>query len=428
MEKIITGKILRGDVKCIPSKSMAHRMYIAAALAAVRNTELIRDGGWLNKVACDFESEDIRATKNALGALLAAYAQKQGSNDYDNERISDIDCGESGSTLRFIVPVAAALGIRARFVMHGRLGARPMGPLCEALESHGCRFDTGASEDGKTAYLYLFGRLEGGEFTIPGDISSQFITGLLFAIPLLGEKGRINVTGRLESFPYIAMTLSVLKMAGICAEYAGDESCFVIQKSSGYNTCDFSVEGDWSNAAFWLCASALNPANKIKCLGLDTASEQGDRRILDVLQRFGAKVEYEEGITVISSGELCPTEIDAADIPDLIPVISVVAAAANGTTRIKNAARLRYKESDRLEAISHMLTALGGEVKELPDGLLIVGKGRLAGGTVDSFGDHRIAMSAAVAAQICDGPVTITNAAAVNKSYPGFYEVLEALA
>ncbi|MBQ5970741.1 MAG: 3-phosphoshikimate 1-carboxyvinyltransferase [Clostridia bacterium] len=397
MTVTLTNAPLSWTVDAIASKSAAHRMLICAALA---------DGP--SVLSLNATSEDIHATLRclcALGATITADGDcltVTPPAQYPEE--ADFDCGESGSTLRFLVPIAAALGIKASFTGRGRLPQRPMQPLLDALRSHGVAVADGVP-------LRISGKLRPGVFTVPGNISSQFITGLLLALPLCGGESLLRVQGSLESRPYVDLTMQALSRFGVMIPEKANS--FDIP-AARYRHGNFIVEGDWSNAAFWLCAG-------VAVRGLDMTSVQGDRRVLDCLRAFGATVDAADGAVRADCGGLHGCEINAADIPDLVPVLAVLAAAATGRTRIVGAARLRLKESDRIAATAAMLTALGGTVQETDDGLLIDGRPTLAGGTVDGAGDHRIVMAAAVAAQRCAGPVTICGAEAVNKSYPSFF-------
>ena len=393
MKAVVKKPAKMGTVRAITSKSMAHRMMIAQTLSEGRST-----------VVCTDTSEDIEATRRCLEALRS-----------DGE-VKQLYCGESGSTLRFLLPVAAALGLECEFHMEGRLPKRPLSPLYEEMLSKGCSL----SPQGQNP-LHLSGRLTGGRYTIPGDISSQYITGLLFALPLAREDSRIDIAGRLESSPYIDLTLQALADSEI--KVVSDDKGFDIPGGQRYRlTGEHHIEGDWSNAAFWLCMSMMT-GGSISCSGLDMNSRQGDRMILDVLESMGASIICEDGAVSVSAepGRLRGAVIDASEIPDLVPAIATVAVAARGQTRITNAGRLRLKESDRLKSVSAVLKALGADISELSDGLVINGSGSIRGGCADSFGDHRIAMMAATAACISRGEITISGAEAVNKSYPEFY-------
>lgn len=403
-----------GAVRIPASKSQAHRLLVCAALGE-EETEIF----------CDGISKDIAATMACLGALGAEIKEtKQGgilvkpiSAPPAGEVI--LPCGESGSTLRFLLPAAGALGARARFKMEGRLPERPLAPLDRELTAHGMSLE----KRGDT--LVCSGKLRPGDYRLPGDVSSQYISGLLMALPLLPGESVLQVTGKIESSAYITMTGDALRLAGLAL--TPDRGCWVIPGGVKYRLPRaLSVEGDYSNAAFFLCAGAMSERG-ISVTGLNPDSHQGDRAVLDILRRFGAETERRQGEILCRGGVLRGCEIDAAPIPDLIPVLSVLAAGAAGETRVINAGRLRLKESDRLRSTTEMLKALGAEIRELPEGLVIRGGKRLRGGRVDACGDHRIAMSAAVAAGICTGTVTVEGAECVAKSYPRFWADYEAL-
>lgn len=396
MERRIFPHPLGGSICAIPSKSQAHRLLICAALS---------DGETV--IHCPQTSADIEATAGCLRSLGSAISYEKGCYRVLPIRSKPehpcLDCSESGSTLRFLLPVAAALGGRTDFLLRGRLAQRPLSPLWEEMERHGCTLSR-PRED----LLRCEGTLTGGSFRLAGNISSQFISGLLFALPLLKEPSDIMLTTPLESVGYVEMTKAAL--AAFDHRYHSHGS--------------YRVEGDWSNAAFWLCAGALSRPVTVK--GLSPDSPQGDRQISSLLEAFGAKTAWtEEGFTV-SPAPLHGIDIDAGDIPDLVPPLALLAACAKGRSRIYNARRLRIKESDRLQSVAHTLNALGGQVEITSDGLNITG-GTLTGGRVDSYNDHRIAMLAAIASCVCQGEVQLTGSGAVNKSYPRFWEDFAAM-
>lgn len=393
MDRTILPAGLSGTVGAIASKSAAHRLYICAALA-----------GGTTQIRCGTTSKDIEATRACLQAMA--------------ENGAELPCGESGSTLRFLLPVVAALGQKTSFRMEGRLPQRPLAPLDAQLTAHGVCLSR-PRED----LLQITGQLQPGDYVLPGDVSSQYISGLLFALPLLPRHSTLTVTGKMESAPYIDMTLDALAKFGV--RFRKENNTYYISPQRFICPGAVQVEGDWSNAAFWLCAGALS--GPVTVSGLDTKSLQGDKAIIGLLAVFGAKVTVCENHVTVCPGTLNAVEIDASAIPDLVPVLSVVAASAAGTTRIYNAQRLRLKESDRIASVRNMLTALGSHVEETEDGLLIHGGNPLTGGTVDSCNDHRIAMAAAVASACCTGPVTVLGAEAVNKSYPDFWSDFELL-
>ena len=396
-----------GVIQIPASKSQAHRMLICAALSR-EPSRLILDGF----------SADIEATMQCLEALGARCEETANGLSVTPVGVcpaqARLDVGESGSTLRFLLPVLGALGVQAEIRMHGRLPERPLSPLWEVLEAHGMRLQ----QDG--TILHTDGQLIAGDYSLPGNVSSQFISGLLFALPLLGGNSTLTVTGALQSARYVSMTEQALAEAGILTKKDGP----VWQIGGGQRYASpavQTVEGDWSNAAFFLCMGALS-ATGVTVTGLNSTSLQADRAVTEILVRFGAELTVSEDAVTVRRGVLHGITLDAGPIPDLIPVVSCLAALCDGETRVENAARLRLKESDRLQTTAALLSALGGSVRELPDGLIISGRGRLSGGTADACGDHRIAMSAAMAACGCEGPVTVSGSECVTKSYPAFWE------
>ena len=407
MNKTILPGARTGEVHIPASKSQAHRMLLCAAMG--ENEVTLR---------CRGLSKDILATVACLKALGA-------SVDAEGEvlhlrpvsappsGLCLLPCGESGSTLRFLLPLVGALGASAVFEREGRLPERPIEPLGREL----CRNGMDIRSDG--ARLSCSGQLRPGAFSLPGNISSQYISALLMTLPLLEGESTLRIEGALESAAYVAMTEEVLRLGGVRTEKTGYG-----YRIPGGQRCRFapelSVEGDYSNAAFFLCAGALSERG-IRVTGLDPRSRQGDRAIVPLLEKMGAQVASDGSSVTVKRDVLHGITIDASPIPDLIPVLSVVAAAASGETRVIHAQRLRLKESDRLHSTTQMLRALGAEAEELPAGLVIRGGRTLAGGTVDACGDHRIAMSAAVAGGICRGAVTICGSECVQKSYPDFW-------
>lgn len=409
MELTLSPRPIGGTVASIASKSQAHRLLICAALA------------WQStKIICAESSADIDATIRCLAALGADFSRRDGTiTVYPMELPRgdrELDCGESGSTLRFLLPVVGALGVGATFRLHGRLAERPLSPLWEEMERHGCRLSRPTPDT-----LRCEGRLSGGTYQIAGDVSSQFISGLLFALPLTGEESDIMLTSKAESAGYIALTVHALRQFGIAAEQTA--SGWHIPSGSFYASCGkAAVEGDWSNAAFWLCAGAIS--RPVTVTGLNPDSLQADREITEILRRFGAEVRSDESGVHVAPSALHAIEIDARNIPDLVPPIAAVAACARGTTTIFGAERLRIKESDRLKSVADALRAVGGQVEITPDGLHITGCS-LHGGTIDSSNDHRIAMLAGILSSVCSQPITLLGAEAVRKSYPSFWEELK---
>lgn len=404
----------RGAIRIPSSKSLAHRAFICAALS-----ESPVD------VRCTGISKDIGATVDCLRSLGAVFSET-GANVFRvtpvNEHLPDpaiMRCGESGSTLRFLLPIAAALGRNACFFTEGRLAERPIDELIGQLARNGAVIVR------KEKQLECFGRLDCGVYTVPGDVSSQYISGLLFALPLLEGHSRLEITGKSESSPYIALTESVLETAGIVFEK--NKSGYSIRGKQKYRFPErVNVEGDWSNAAFFLCMGAFSPEG-IAVSGLSPDSRQGDRSIVDILKKYGADVMVEEDVILVKKKEKHPMTIDVSEIPDLVPVLCVLLAAAEGDSLITNARRLRFKESDRLKTTADMINALGGFVSENEDGIAIKGRGGLTGGTVDPQNDHRIAMAAAAAASICEREVRVINSECTEKSYPSFWKDLSSL-
>ncbi len=389
MDITIYPKKLQGAICAIPSKSQAHRLLICAAFSDKPTT-----------LYCPETNEDITATASCLNALGADITRT--AEGYTVQPISKpiqqavLPCKESGSTLRFLLPIACALGVSARFTMEGRLSQRPLSPLWEELERMGC---TLSRPDDHT--IACCGQLKSGDFTISGSVSSQFITGLLFAAALLPQNSRLHITGAMESTPYITMTQSALALFGVSTEgyrVSGGQRF----RSPGFVT----VEGDWSNGAFFLAAAALK--NPVTVSGLAQDSPQGDAAAAELLSRLKT---------------FCA--IDAKDIPDLVPILSVVAAANHGAV-FTHIHRLRLKESNRVASVLAMLHSLGISAEADHD-TLTVHPGVFHGGRVDSANDHRIAMSAAIAATVATDPVTILDAQCVRKSYPKFWEDYKSL-
>lgn len=392
---------LAGEIVAQPSKSAAHRAVICAALAKGESI--------LHNLAL---SEDVRATLGCVRALGLAQAELCGRalhiSGGGTAREAMLNCNESGSTLRFLLPVAAALGVPITYTGAGRLLERPQEPLRAALAQHGVQWQGTA----------LHGQLRPGEYALAGDVSSQFVSGLLFALPLLESESAIRLTTRAESTGYIHMTLQMLARFGVHAEWK--EDVFTVSAPQKYMPRTLAIEGDYSHAAFFAVAGALGGGVRIG--GLDAQSLQGDRAIFDLLAAMGAHVEREEDAICVHPAAMHGIEIDAADIPDLVPVLAVAACGAHGVTRIYNAGRLRLKESDRLAATASQLTRLGGDVAQTEDGLLVRGTGGLVGGEADACADHRIAMALAVAAGICAQEVLLTGGDCVAKSAPQFWE------
>lgn len=404
---------LSGTVNIPSSKSFSHRYLIAAALA---------DG--VSRITNVTDSVDISATVSALEAMGAEITVN--GSEYIVRGISQakrsavIDCCESGSTLRFLIPVASALGISAEFIGRGKLPERPITPYIREMSKKGVAFDYNSTMPFKTS-----GTLCAGEYLLEGDVSSQFITGLLFALPLCSGDSVIKLMSRLESKPYADMTVAVLKEFGVNIREANIDGqlIYLIRGNQSYKPTNGAVEGDFSQAAFFFTANALG--SDIEITNLNKNSVQGDKKILEILSEIGynrrSKTEKER------NGQLRPFTADAADIPDLVPILTVLGCFTSGKSEIVNAKRLKIKESDRLAAIADALNVIGGKVTDFDDRLEIMPVDGFAGGTVSGCNDHRIVMSAAIAATASSAPVTIIGAEAVNKSYPKFFEDFKAL-
>ncbi len=400
-----------GSVLIPASKSQAHRAVILAAL-----------GSHDVEITCKGISNDIVATAdcmNSAGANIEIQDSKIHVSPVGKQSSNTFECGESGSTLRFLIPVFGALGVEGEFVPHGRLIDRPLSPLDEVLMSH--RMSISKTE----TTIQVSGKLTSGEYEISGDVSSQYITGLLLALPLLEGDSTLRVTGVLQSKGYITMTEELLEKSGIQYTHTGDT--YYIKGSQKPDLgSGFTVEGDYSNAAFYLCMGALSD-DGVTVTGLNPDSTQGDKAAIAVLKEMGAEIITDGSSVTVRKGELKGVTIDASQIPDLIPTLSVVASVCEGETRVINAGRLRIKESDRIASTCALINNLGGNAKELPNGIVITGVKNLTGGTVDSCNDHRIAMSAAVAACTSTGKVTVLDNMCVRKSYPDFWEDFSSL-
>ncbi|NCB74278.1 MAG: 3-phosphoshikimate 1-carboxyvinyltransferase [Clostridia bacterium] len=410
MNVSISGGALQGEISAVPSKSAAHRALICAALAD-KPTEIF----------LPISNADIDATASCLRAMGAEITRNGAflnvSQITQTPDFAELDCGESGSTLRFLLPIAAAKLPKASFLGSGRLPQRPISELKNAMEKGGASFSADKLP------LTVSGGLNAGRFEIEGNVSSQYISGLLMALPVLNGDSSIILKSPLCSEPYVNITLEMLKNFGVDIERR--EGGFFVRGGQVFNAPRvINVEGDWSAAAFFLTSGAIG--GDVTVTNLDLNSEQGDREIAEILQEFGADIEILDSSVRVRKAKLTACDIDVSDIPDLLPILTVLASCAYGKTVLYNAANLRHKESDRLFSSATMINALGGVAEEYPDRLEITGTG-LRGGTIDSFGDHRIAMSAAIAASACSGQTTIVGAEAVKKSYPDFFRDFEKL-
>ncbi|MCD6435895.1 MAG: 3-phosphoshikimate 1-carboxyvinyltransferase [Clostridiales bacterium] len=399
---------LKGIISVPPSKSISHRAIISAALASGKS-----------KITNLVFSQDIDATCGAVEMFGANVIRSENSIDIISKgKIKSpthtIDCRESGSTLRFLVPFGAMVDKPVVFNGKGKLVTRPMNSYLNIFDEQKIRY---TYDEGLP--LMVEGRLKPGKFSIKGDISSQFITGLMFVLPLLNEDSEIEITSPLESKGYIDLTIDVLEKFNIKIKN-DNHKCYYIEGNQNYISCDYKIEGDYSQAAFWIVAGLIG--GNIEINGLNINSKQGDSEIIDIVKRMNGKIETKEDKVIVSRSETKGTIINASQCPDIIPILTVLAAVSDGKTEIINASRLRIKESDRLKAIATELNKLGAQVIENPEGLVIYGRQHLNGGVVDSWNDHRIAMSLAIASIRCTDEVVITNSQAVDKSYPHFFE------
>lgn len=385
----------RGVIEMPPSKSISHRALICAGLAEGESA--------IGNLA---SSEDIDATERCMRELRRAGGPAV-----------PLDCGESGSTLRFLIPVAAALYPKITFTGRGRLMERPLGPYFEALAGHGARMEL------REGVLTLSGRLRPGAYRLPGDVSSQFVSGLLLALPLLDGDSEIQITTPLESGAYVDLTLDVMEHFGVRAANDGHRR-FTVAGGQRYRARALTVEGDYSQAAFFLAAGALGCA--CECRGLSPGSRQGDGAITGILRQSGIQIRHTpQGGLAVEPGNPRAQTVDASAIPDLVPPLAAFFCFCEGESRIVNAGRLRHKESDRLAAVAGELRRLGADIAAEGDSLVIRGAKTLRGGRMSARGDHRIAMMGAVAAVRSEGDVIIEGAGCVAKSYPGFWRDFE---
>ncbi len=408
---------LAGKVCASPSKSYTQRMVIASALA---------DG--VSKISNPLFSEDTQATLRAVAALGAEVEVTEGcwavkGATAPKAAKEPIDCGESGATLRFIIPIAALADGSSTLVFQSSIERRPVQPLLDSLQQLGSEAHTGKVGN-QDAVFVDGGGLVGGKTSIPGDVSSQFISGLMFACPLAKQATEITLTSPLESVDYVKMTEAVLSEHAIAVDL--NKNCIAIPASQNYKAADGRVPGDFSSAAFLLAAAAISESD-VELTNLDYESVQGDKAILTVLKRMGVDGEVcPDSVKITGKGKpLKPIEVDAKNIPDLVPVIAVLACYADGISRISGASRLRLKESDRLQSLHSELSKMGAQIKAEKEGLAIQGGAALCGALIDPHNDHRIAMACAVAALGAEGKTTIANAECIRKSYPMFFTHLK---
>ena len=421
MNKTVLSGSLSGKIQMIPSKSAAHRSIIMAALCKDKPVSLFPVQ----------MSADIQATlaccqslglmqpcsserADALGQLHLKITPVRQEND-QQERF--LDCGESGSTLRFMIPLALDGKGPVTFTGHGRLMQRPLSVYEALFQKDGCLWK---QQENK---LTVCGRLESGDFFLPGDVSSQFVTGLLLVLPLLEGDSRIILTSPLQSSAYVELTRELQQNFGVHTAWVDEKTLQVPGKQQYHSPCSMTVEGDWSHAAFYLTAGLISHKGAVEVAGLKPDSVQADRAILSILRSMGGMItENDNGSFTACPSPLHGVEVDCSQCPDIVPILAAAMACADGTSRITGAARLRLKESDRLEAMKNALSAIGISCEALPDGLIIQGSSVLHGATVSGVNDHRIVMAMAIAAARCGGPVTITDSESVAKSAPLFWE------
>jgi 3-phosphoshikimate 1-carboxyvinyltransferase len=425
MEKTI-DRYPEGVVIPPPSKSISHRAVICAAIAGGEKA--------VARIKSIGISDDIEATRRGVAKIVSAWSGQGGDTGDGNV----IDCGESGSTLRFLIPLAGIDGREWVLKERGRLRGRPLGAYEEVFRQCGGLFERGGGE------VRVRGPLRPGTYELPGDVSSQFISGLLLAAPLLDGDSDIVLSSPLESADYVNLTIDVMSAFGVSVSVDGEGGDGVanfdrvtgwrIPGGQSYRSAKFSVEPDWSQAAFFLCAGAMG--RRVAVSGLSPGSLQGDMRILGILKSAGCDVDAEMRMVPGRRGggtfrALAPVSglkavtVDMRDIPDLAPPVAALACYLRGESRLENAGRLRMKESDRLDALAGELSNIGADIRVDGDSLVIRGRDSLAGGRADARGDHRIAMALAVAAIGCDGPVAITGWESVSKSYPDFWRDFE---
>lgn len=405
MNVLIKSSVLKGSVKIPPSKSIAHRAIICAALA---------DGeSYLQNIQY---SQDILATLEAISALGAKVTREENAVKIIGVnkpmQRAHIDCNESGSTLRFLIPIVAALGIETSFFGQGRLPDRPLTPYQQIFANNTVHFTQSEQE-----ICSVKGKLSPGCFMVDGTISSQFITGLLFSLPLLSEDSKLIIHGTLESAPYVAITIDVLKSFGV--QVVRQKDGFLVQGNQTFKATNYYIEGDYSQAAFFAVYGAC--FSPITLTGLKKNTSQGDQKILDYLHQVGAYIEWKEETVRISKDKLNSFTYNIADTPDLAPPLALLALCCSGKSLLTGAGRLRLKESDRIASIAECVKQLGAKAIVRETALEIEGTSRLNGGSINSFADHRIVMMAAIAGCQCMNDLVIQNAEAVKKSYPAFF-------
>jgi len=387
---------------------MAHRLLICAGLSKGRS-----------EIANITLSDDIKATIDALRKLGRNVDIKGDICIVDGDINFDggiIDCKESGSSLRFLVPIISALG-GGEFTGEGRLGKRPLSVYKDIFEKQGLNLKEGFP-------LKVEGSLMGGVFEVRGDISSQFISGLMLAAPLLKGETRIKIITPLQSRGYVYMTIQAMKKFGVDVSVEKEDRVFFIESGQKYISANVATEGDWSQAGFWLLGG-INSVEGIAIEGLRNKTHQGDKAILNILKEMNANMIIRDDSINIERSELRPQNIDISQCPDLAPVVAGLMSLTEEKCVLGGCERLRIKESDRIESIVCTLKSLGSNAEVEGDRIII--EGRPKGGKVKTFGDHRIAMMAAALAPHCEGEVIVEDETVVNKSYPKFWDDYRAL-
>lgn len=409
--KVSANKI-QGKVDILSSKSELHRILIISALSNEQTT--IDYVGVLSK--------DVLATISCLTALGAKIQVSDSQilvSPIKKVKINaKLNCNESGSTLRFMLPVVAFLGASSEFFVQGRLSSRPITPIYNLLKCAGVNL----SQEGVYP-LKSCGKVNTNKFTISGEVSSQFISGLLMAIGCSGLGGKVVVKGDFQSKPYVDITTQIMQKFGVGVDFK--DNTYIVENKSYISPKSIKAGGDWSNSAFFACLGALS--GQVCISGLDLDSAQGDKQIVQILNQFGAITSFENGLLTVKKNTLNGIKISVKDIPDLVPAIAIVGCFANGETIFYDGNRLRLKESDRIKSVVDMINSIGGQAQERADGIKIIGKSRVKGGEVNSYNDHRIVMASAIASVLCDNGVQIIDAQAVEKSYVDFFEQIKLL-
>ena len=413
----IKSSFLQGEVTAPSSKSVAHRMMICAALSGKKC--------YIKNVS---KSDDMTATIGCLSELGAKITFDNSTvfvdaTEFakDKKKHYTLNCKESGTTVRIMIPLCASLGLNVTFTGEGRLPLRPLDEYLELFKQHSVKVEKGENY----LPLTISGKLTGDFYEVSPKVSSQYVTGLLFAQSLLQNDSTLSLSSELLGSQYVDITLSVMRKFGVNIEKC--DNSYKVFGAQSYKAKDeysdenigINVEGDWSQAAFFLCAGAIN--GDITVNNLDINSTQGDKAIVEILKSFNADIEVRKNSVKVRKSELKSTTIDATDTPDLVPVVAVLSAFANGETNITGVSRLKFKESDRLLSTTNMIKSLGGNATYTDDVLTVYGNGKLIGGKVDSYNDHRIVMSSAVASLVCENDTVINDAQAVNKSYSDFF-------